>query len=64
MTQHNHESRAELRCRKFDTVNLGRRHHVTRHPDHEKIPQPLVKDHFGGNPRVGTPQDNGNGFLL
>ena len=38
-------------------------HNISGHPDDKQIPQPLVKQQFGADARVGTTQDRGKRVL-
>ena len=63
VAQHQHQGSAQLLRRIFDAAQDRVIQNVARHPYHEQIAQTLIEDDFGGNPGIGTPQDDGKGML-
>ena len=48
----------------LNTCNIFRIKDISRNSNHEKIPEPLIKNNFWRNPRVGTRKNNRKRFLF
>ena len=63
MPKDHHQSRAKTRCSEFHATDLRRRYDVARDSDDEQITESLPEYELGGDPCVGTPENDGKRLL-